>query len=744
MLSAIAFADDQMRATLADFAGFDFSLPGVNPDWSVENPFFPKATQSATGDVEWGFQSRYSNWGAGFTPGLMWDLYELTGDPYWKEKAAAFTDGMEVTKTAGGDMQMNIGFHMMNSYARRFDLIPNASADAIVLSTAADHLATNSWMPNVGSLWSFSWGRGFRYDGRQGGFARYENTIIDSAPNLEILFYQAKQEGDETMWNKAVSHLNNLVRDNIRPDGSTVQLVSYDADTGAIEGPRGHQGYSPESTWSRGQGWALHGFASAWREMRDPAVGDVFHQLFTFYRDHAPADGIPYWDFDAPYIPDADLQSRYPDDDPLPIRFARDTSAAALAASSLMLAARLAESEERSIEYFLYGKKILESLSTSGYLSTDGSGNPVRESILRQGSYTFPGVDKGQIWGDFYFVEALRRYRDLVEPEMVFDDSAPTGNLDHYRYADPRRWQVRPDRGSKAVRLQGRDQVSQTYPADIALYGPVPVEDFTFSFRFRPDELLSAANPVDAVVVFGYVDPEHYHFVRFSSDSSLSGVYSLDDGVLSLVSALNLAWSGQDKHGFRLSLSGDQLTLEQLPPVDNDEDSDIPWGNVQLAGFDRSGYLGIGGMGHSLYFDDIALTGPVSAWEFSPRYAWRNLHFSHPNSIYAWDFFDPDGDGRVNLFEYALGSDPNSPSDLSQRLDLSLDAGGNSVLEFPYNTGFWDIIYSLQRSTDGGDTWSDVRTIHPSGAYSWSTSRETFAAGVSPAVLYRLVVNGLP
>lgn len=734
MISAISFADSQMRGTLDTLAGpeVDYSIPGVNPDWVTDDPGFPKVTEVVDGKEIWTYGSRTSNWGAGFTPGLMWDLHALTGDPYWLEKADAFTDGIEPNKTAGGDMQMNIGFHFMNSYARRIATAGPDAGDLAVMSTAAQHLATNSWMPTVGSLWSFSWGRSFRYDGLQGGWSAYKNTIIDSAPNIEILFHQAKRETDPDMWDKAISHFSNMVRDNIRADGSTAQLVSYDTVTGESLGTRGHQGYSYASTWSRGQGWALHGFATAWRETRDPAIGDVFHDLYSYYRDNCPADGVPYWDFDAPVLTDEELEFRYPGQNAPALRFGKDSSAAALAASALMLASQLAESAELQNEYFSYGLHILKTLSTPGYLAADGSYNPLKESILGQGAYTFPGTEKGQIWGDFFFVEALRRYHDLVEPATEFDPLAGWGDLTGYAVLAPRNWSVQEDLGDAALRLQGRGSLADEVPADLALYRFATLDDFTFAFEFRADELMVPGNPVDVCFVFGYIDDANYLFARLSTSVARAGLFKVVDGVVSSIAALDPFAADPGYHAAMVSVNGNQfdLTIDGV--------AQAPVSNAAIGG---PGFVGFGGTGNSLLFDSPSVTGTETVAELAPREAWRESHFSHPRSILARDEADSDLDGRVNLLEYAFGSDPLVAAGQVPGPQISSTGPASLVLEFPYNSSYSDIRYRVMQSVDGGESWATVHSLMPSGADAWESESYAVPSPSGSAVFYRVEVS---
>lgn len=733
MVSAVSFADSQMQALLA---GLGYGTIGVNPNWALAPAVYPKVTTSDSGEVEWSFTSanQGGSWGSGFTPGIMWDLYSLTGDSYWLEKADAWTTGMESTQFAGGDNRMNIGFFMMNSYARRI-AYGAQPGDEMVMATAADTLLL-SWMPTVGSLYSFTWKRGFRYDGLQGGWSDYENTIVDSAPNIEVLFHQAKQETDADMWDKALSHFSNLIRDNIRPDGSTIQLIAYDMVSGLPEEPnagaRGHQGYSWASTWSRGQGWAMHGFASAWRETRDPAMGDAFHQLYSYYRDNCPPDGVPYWDFEAPNLTDEQLEFRYPEAGAPALRYAKDSSAAALAASALMLASRLAETEALQFEYYNYGLHILKTLSTPGYLAADGSYNPTKDSILGQGAYTFPGTEKGQIWGDFFFVEALRRYRDLVEPATLFDTEPGWGDFLSYSVLSPQLWAVVPDLGDAALRLQGRESISDGLPSDLAIYRHAILDDFDLSFQFRADELLVPGNPVDVVFVCGYTDEGNYVLLRVSTDSARSGIFKVVGGTATLIASLDPVDATQGYHTLTVAVTGNQMQ------VAIDGSVQVPLSDPAVG---TAGFVGIGGTGSSLFFDSVNVVGTETLAELSPRESWRETHFANPRSMLARDSADPDLDGRANLLEYAFGTNPLIPGGNNPGPSIVLTGPGSVEVSFPYNSSYSDVRYSVMESLDGGASWGAVHSVDPAGTDAWLNETYTLPTVGSQAAFYRIEVN---
>jgi len=733
---AVAFAESQMRAMLEDLG---YAAPDVHPDWSASPApaVFPKVSDATNAELTWEFTPAGNNWGAGFTPGIFWILYDLTGDDYWRAKASAWTDAILPLKNSGRDMQMNLGFHMMPTVARRHAEFPNPT-DADTLAAAAARLA-EAWMPAVGSLYSFTWNGRVKFDGLNGGWSAYANTIIDSAPNLEILFYQAKHASDPTLWDIALSHLANLLRDNVRADGSTAQLASYDTATGALLGLRGHQGYSGASTWSRGQGWALHGIATAWRETADPALGTVFHDLFAYYRDHAPPDGVPYWDFDAPLLSDAELEFRYPGADAPAIRFARDTSAAALAAAALLQAAQLETSASLRADYLDYANHILRSLAQPGYLAVDAEGNPTRSSILRQGAYTFPGVDKGQIWGDFFFVQALLRLQHTLAPIDAFADDSVLGNRAAYTIDHPQLWTVEWDEGDRALRAQGFVQGGDDEaPTSIALHATPVDGPFIAQFAFRADALLADAAPADAAFVFGAADPRNYWLARLSTIPGHSGFYRVIDGAPPVALATcdaPAAWSGHGYHHARVVRDASRLHLwcDGTRIVSIDAPAELP----------QAGAIGFASLANAVFYDEPGInTAPA------PLALWQATAFADPDATEAAPSADADADGFANLLEYALGSDPRdarAPASHGFITFVPAADGHGPRLRHALNPHATDIELRLMRSTDGAETWQTIATVRPTDGASHLEHPLAAAdeAASLPSALYRIEVAPL-
>jgi len=320
-------------------------------------------------------------WTSGFYPGSLWLAYRETGDPWWRAEAERRQAGLESQK--GNTSTHDVGFMLMSTYGNAYR---ETGADAYrqVVLDAARSLATR-FSPTVGC--TRSWGS---------SSAPEFTVIVDNMMNLELLFRAAAMGGDPAWREMAISHALRTREHFVRPDGGTYHVVDFDPGTGAVERKHTHQGLSAESTWSRGQAWALYGFTVAYRETGDERFLDTARRTADFFTSRLPADHVPYWDFDAagPGEP-------------------RDSSAAAIAASGLLELSRLEADPGRSGRYRDAAGGILDTLSSS-YLAR---GTPSRSILLHgTGSKPHGDVDEGYAFGDYYFIEALLRWRGAPAP----------------------------------------------------------------------------------------------------------------------------------------------------------------------------------------------------------------------------------------------------------------------------------------------------------------------------------------
>jgi unsaturated chondroitin disaccharide hydrolase len=336
-------------------------------------------------------------WTSGFYPGSLWFLYQQTANPLWKTKAQEWQARIESQKT--NTSTHDVGFMVFTSFGNGYRLSGN-DADRQVILSAAQSLATR-FSSVVGCLKSWD----------KGGVSDFK-VIIDNMMNLELLFWAAKHGGDPAWYDMAVSHALKTIEDHVRADGSTYHLVNYNPTTGAMQSRGTVQGFADESTWSRGQAWALYGFTMTYRETGDARFLQAARMTADYFISHLPSDHVPYWDFQAPGIPNEP----------------RDSSAAAIAASGLLELSGLEPDARRQHTYLDNAKNMLTTLSSSAYLA-EGTSN---QAILLHGTQNKPygRFDIGLIYGDYYFLEALLRYRWIAPTSPALSVAAVTASTD--------------------------------------------------------------------------------------------------------------------------------------------------------------------------------------------------------------------------------------------------------------------------------------------------------------------------
>jgi hypothetical protein len=216
--------------------------------------------------------------------------------------------------------------------------------------------------------------------------------------NLELLFWATQQSGDSSFYKIAVTHANTTMRNHYRPDYSSFHVVDYDSVTGDIIAKKTAQGFADSSAWARGQSWGLYGYTMVYRSTHDPKYLEQARHIahFLLTNPNLPKDKIPYWDYNAPNIPNA----------------LRDASAAAIMASALIELSHYVQPAEAR-QYIDVAEEIIVNLSDNNYKAIVGSNGGF---LLRHSVGHFPAhseVDVPLTYADYYFVEAMLRYRDL-------------------------------------------------------------------------------------------------------------------------------------------------------------------------------------------------------------------------------------------------------------------------------------------------------------------------------------------
>lgn len=328
------------------------------------------------------------DWCSGFFPGELWYMYEYTGDEAWREKAEEFTAPVEREKTNGGTHDM--GFKIYCSFGNGYRLTNNPAYRDVIIE-AASTLATR-YNDKIGAIRSWDHHKDvWQYP-----------VIIDNMMNLELLYKAFKETGDSTYYNIATNHAKTTLRNHFRDDFSSYHVVDYDTITFQPRVKQTHQGYNDDSAWARGQAWGLYGYTMCFRETGLPEFLDQAKAIANFICTNPamPQDMVPYWDYNAPNIPNEP----------------RDVSAASVAACALYELSMY--DEENGAKYKEWADKMVESISNNYRAQLEGD----RGFLLLHSTGSGHGkgfeMDYPLVYADYYFLEALLK-KDKLEKEGI-------------------------------------------------------------------------------------------------------------------------------------------------------------------------------------------------------------------------------------------------------------------------------------------------------------------------------------
>jgi len=326
-----------------------------------------------------------AGWVSGFVPGSLWYLYQYSNDPKLQEYAENYTARLEQEKYNRNTH--DLGFMLYCSFGNGYRLTGNDNYKNTML-VGAESLASR-YNPLIGCIQSWNANHKWQFP-----------VIIDNLMNLEFLFWATRASGNTKYRDICISHADKTIENHFRPDYSSYHVISYDTITGAIEKRGTHQGYADETAWSRGQAWALYGYVLTYRETKDPKYLAQANHIAAFIINHPnlPTDKIPYWDFDAPEIPNT----------------LRDASAGAVIASALIELSQYVDAP-LSREYMDIAEIQIRTLSSPEYFAEAGTnGNFILKHSVGHMHGNFE-IDAPLTYADYYYIEALLRYLDIVK-----------------------------------------------------------------------------------------------------------------------------------------------------------------------------------------------------------------------------------------------------------------------------------------------------------------------------------------
>lgn len=370
-------------------AAMDFALGQVKDNLKDFTCQFKKAYS------EGGFYkpTENVNWTTGFWTGQVWLAYE------WAKQAGDET-GADALKNAG-EIQIDsfmeritkkievdhhdMGFMYSPSCVAGYKLVGSETGKKAAI-LAADQLISR--FHPVGEFIQ-AWGpmdqpENYRF-------------IIDCLLNLPLLYWATEETGDGKYREIAEKHIHTAVANVIREDYSTWHTFFMNMETGAPDHGATCQGYRDGSAWARGQAWGVYGMALAYRYTGRKEYIEDFKHVTGYFLEHLPEDLVPYWD----------LEFGDGSDEP------RDSSSASIAACGMLEMAKYMEAEDAAY-YTGIARKLMKSVVDSYAVKdkAESNGLVLHSTYSKKSPYntcTPEGVDECNIWGDYFYMEALVR-----------------------------------------------------------------------------------------------------------------------------------------------------------------------------------------------------------------------------------------------------------------------------------------------------------------------------------------------
>jgi len=367
-------ADDALKKAVAQYTYLATQVePGAYP-----KTYHANDNKLETSDSGW--------WCSGFYPGTLLLLDESQHAPELQREALSFLQDLK--REQFNTTTHDLGFMMYCSFGTAERLSPSAEYKEVLMNSAKSLSTRYNGVAKCIKSWDPApWNHAGPTE---------MPVIIDNMMNLELLFWATRHSGDSTYYKIAVNHADTTMKNHFRKDYSSFHEVVYDINTGAVVRQITNQGAADGSSWARGQAWGLYGYTVMYRETKDVKYLVQAQNIADYILKNLPKDKVPYWDYQAPGIPNA----------------LRDSSAAAITASALLELQGYSD-KGKSETYLREAKAMLEVLVSPEYFAAEKTNGGF---LLLHGVGNMPNkteVDTPLSYGDYYLVEALLRYKQL-------------------------------------------------------------------------------------------------------------------------------------------------------------------------------------------------------------------------------------------------------------------------------------------------------------------------------------------
>ena len=312
-------------------------------------------------------------WCNGFWIGMLWLAHKVTKNDKFKNKAYELCKLIESRKDS--NKIHDLGFLFYPSFCVGYDITGDDYLKEVAM-TAADSLLSR-FNDKINAIT-------VSRDPKESGL-----TAIDTMMNLPLLWWSYEETKDKRYYDAACKHALTTMQHFVREEGSTYHIIEFDPSNGQVVRKATLQGYNNESCWTRGQAWAIYGFALAYKYSKEEEFLKTAEKLADYYIAKSPFDYVPYWDFNDPGIPNT----------------VKDSSAATITTSGLLDLSEVEPDKTRAKKYEEIAHRISQLLSKN-YLTIGFKS----QGILLHGCFHKPSniaIDSCLIWGDYYYMKAL-------------------------------------------------------------------------------------------------------------------------------------------------------------------------------------------------------------------------------------------------------------------------------------------------------------------------------------------------
>ncbi|CAM3326797.1 glycoside hydrolase family 88 protein [Vagococcus sp. PNs007] len=324
-----------------------------------------------------------TEWTNGFWTGMVWLAYDVTRDEKYRILGEKHVDSFlhRIENKIEVDHH-DLGFLYIPSCVSAYKLTGNQNARKAAL-LAADQLASR-YQEKGGFIQAW---------GELGAEDNYR-LIVDCLLNIPLLYWAAEETGDSSYVDMANTHYKSTVETAFREDASTFHTYYFDPKTGEPVKGMTRQGYADDSSWARGQAWAIYGTALQYYANKDESIFPDFKAVTNYFLNRLPEDNVPFWDL---IFTDGDLQSR-------------DSSSSAIAVCGMHEMLKYLPETDPERQVYQQSMHTMMRAMMTNYTYKDLN---TENALLRHGVYSWhsgKGVDEGNIWGDYFYLEALVRF----------------------------------------------------------------------------------------------------------------------------------------------------------------------------------------------------------------------------------------------------------------------------------------------------------------------------------------------